>query len=77
MFSAFCRESWVIVPGLVVAYELFLARTTLRRAMRTGVLLAIPAGAYLLAYLPAAAATTRSACGRCPGRATCGPISRC
>ncbi|HXV76923.1 MAG TPA: hypothetical protein VD788_11470, partial [Candidatus Polarisedimenticolaceae bacterium] len=48
--SVFCKESWVILPGLVVGFELFIARRRPRRALRTAALLAIPAAAYVVAY---------------------------
>ncbi len=48
--SIFCKESWVILPGLVVAYELFVARAGFRRTATSGLLAAIPAGVYTLAY---------------------------
>jgi hypothetical protein len=50
LFSVFCKESWVILPGLVVAFELFVARAGWKRVIRSGILAAIPAVAYTLAY---------------------------
>jgi len=49
-FSAMCKESWVILPGLVLCFELGLARAPWRRAWRTTMLAAAPALAYVLVY---------------------------
>lgn len=49
-FSVFCKESWVIVPGLVFAFELFIAGKTVRRALPAAALTAIPVGVYLAVY---------------------------
>lgn len=49
-FSALCKESWVIVPGLVLCFEVFIGRAPRRRAWRTTLFAAVPALAYVLAY---------------------------
>ncbi len=50
VFSAFCKESWVIIAPLAVVFDLTLARSTWCRAARTGVVLALPVAAYVVVY---------------------------
>jgi hypothetical protein len=49
-FSVFCKESWVIVAGLAVLFDLCLTQAGVRRAVRTGALVALPVGVYLVLY---------------------------
>ena len=49
-FSAMCKESWVILPGLVLCFEVFLRRVPWRSAWRVTALAAAPALGYVLAY---------------------------
>jgi hypothetical protein len=49
-FSVFCKESWVILPGLVAAFELWIARARPWRVVRTTALSAVPVAVYLVLY---------------------------
>jgi hypothetical protein len=49
-FSLVCKESWVIVPGLVLAYERALRGVPWRTALRSASIAALPVLAYVLAY---------------------------
>jgi hypothetical protein len=51
LFSVFCKESWVVVPGLVVILELTIRRASLRTAAVTGCIAAAPVAVYLAAYV--------------------------
>ncbi len=50
VFSVFCKESWVIIAPLAVAFELLITGGGLGRALRLGSWLAAPVGAYVIAY---------------------------
>jgi hypothetical protein len=45
------KESWVVLPGFVLAFDLFLARTKLRKALLHGALAAAAVAVYLVVYL--------------------------
>jgi hypothetical protein len=50
LFSVFCKESWVILPGLVAAFETFIARARPWRVVRTTAWAALPVVIYVSLY---------------------------
>lgn len=48
--SALTSETWVVLPGLVVCFELLLARTSLRRAIVAGTLCGLAVAVYVTVY---------------------------
>jgi hypothetical protein len=50
-FSVFCKESWVMVAGLAVLFDLCVRETGWRRAVRTGVVLTVPVVIYVALYV--------------------------
>jgi hypothetical protein len=50
-FSALVKESWVVLPGFVLCFELVLRRVTLGRALRSAAVAAAGVAAYVAAYL--------------------------
>jgi hypothetical protein len=50
-FSALVKESWVVLPGFVLCFELVLRRVPLRRAVRSAAIAVAGVAAYVAAYL--------------------------
>ena len=50
-FSALVKESWVVLPGFVLGFELVLRRVSLGRALRSAAVAAAAVAAYVAAYL--------------------------
>jgi hypothetical protein len=50
-FSALVKESWVVLPGLVLCFELVLRRVLPGRALRSAAIAAAGVAAYVAAYL--------------------------
>ena len=50
-FSALVKESWVVLPGFVLCFELVLRRVSWGRALRSAVVAAVGVAVYVGAYL--------------------------
>lgn len=50
-FTALVKESWVVLPGFVLCFELVLRRASCGRALRSAAIAAIGVAAYVGAYL--------------------------